>query len=526
MNQSHLIHHQTKDTTTSPLNTKQLLPLFLFSIAWIVLPTLLAKSVALDVSEGINWGHEWQLGYYKHPPFSSWLLYIFYHLFGDIGIYALSVLCVWLSGFCFYQLGRAIVPNSPYYAWLGSNAILLIIYYSYPLTEFNHNVAQLPIWASLVWLFYLALTQNRWIIWLGLGVVGAIGMLTKYHTAFLLLSMAIFLLLPKQQHHLKSAKPWLALILMIGIFLPHLYWLITHDWLPFSYMHTRTQSQNPLAGHFSWIGFLATQLIMLFPLILTLIQAKHKIKSTLTHSPTPSNHLAEPSPFAKQYLKYMFFLPLLILCLFSLLFGMKLRDMWGMPMLGLAGLLALSSINPNHWLILLPLFKKATTTWLSHITIVMVIMVGLSDSLKGKPSRMHYPQQELTQTTEHIWQSLSHCPLDNIAGNSWLIQLIAMKHPNFPSIMISGPAQYSPWINAERLNTHGTLIIAEEGETLQLPILNQMNEHQMVKYQGKWQQPWQAIPNKAPLTLQWTAYIPQSCVRSPTHQTNLDLLSN
>ena len=43
--------------------------LCLYFITWSILPSLLASSVPLDVSEGINWGSEWQWGYYKHPPF-------------------------------------------------------------------------------------------------------------------------------------------------------------------------------------------------------------------------------------------------------------------------------------------------------------------------------------------------------------------------------------------------------------------------------------------------------------------------
>jgi hypothetical protein len=30
-------------------------------------------SLPLDVvSDGLSWGHEWQWGYYKHPPLPSW----------------------------------------------------------------------------------------------------------------------------------------------------------------------------------------------------------------------------------------------------------------------------------------------------------------------------------------------------------------------------------------------------------------------------------------------------------------------
>ncbi|SLJ84850.1 hypothetical protein DABAL43B_1655 [Psychrobacter sp. DAB_AL43B] len=41
-------------------------------------------------------------------------------------------------------------------------------------------------------------------------------------------------------------KLWIAAFMMLAIFAPHLYWLITHDWLPLSYANGR--SQNDAAG--------------------------------------------------------------------------------------------------------------------------------------------------------------------------------------------------------------------------------------------------------------------------------------
>ena len=72
---------------------------------WSVLPAILAPSLPLDVVEGIIWGREWQLGYYKHPPLPSWLLDIFFHLFGHVGPYLLSQLCIAATLFMVYQLG-------------------------------------------------------------------------------------------------------------------------------------------------------------------------------------------------------------------------------------------------------------------------------------------------------------------------------------------------------------------------------------------------------------------------------------
>ena len=63
--------------TIKSFSVKAPLWLFLYFIIWAFAPFILTSSYPLDVPEGIYWGREWQWGYYKHPPLSSWILYSF-----------------------------------------------------------------------------------------------------------------------------------------------------------------------------------------------------------------------------------------------------------------------------------------------------------------------------------------------------------------------------------------------------------------------------------------------------------------
>ncbi|MDP1171665.1 glycosyltransferase family 39 protein, partial [Klebsiella pneumoniae] len=88
----------------------------------------------------ITWGHAWQWGYYKHPPFSSWVLYGFYAVLGNYGPFVLSQLCVLATLYFVWRLGRAM--GSVQQAWLGALLTLGVAYYTRPALEFNHNIAQ------------------------------------------------------------------------------------------------------------------------------------------------------------------------------------------------------------------------------------------------------------------------------------------------------------------------------------------------------------------------------------------------
>lgn len=505
-----------------------LILLSIYFILWSILPAFLASSVPFDVSEGINWGSEWQWGYYKHPPLSSWILYSFYQVFGHVGPYLLSQLCVLLTLFLIYQLGKKIWSQAT--ALLGCLLTLAVVYYVYPSLEFNHNVAQFPIWAGLYLVFYQALTRNRLIDWLLLGILGGLGMLTKYSVIFLLLPMALYLLLPKQWSLLKQPQPWIAMFVMLAIFSPHLYWLMTHEWLPLTYASGRSHevidTANGIQRHFSWLGFFAAQIVAHIPLLLMIGFNRKRLLSIQTYK--------QDLPVGGSLLWYLWLAPLVLLVILSLVFGVGLRDMWGMPMWALSGLLAASFIAPAVRGITATKLRKALLIWLAIATALMVVYVGFGDKIRHKPSRMNWPEKALAVQAQNTWQTLSDCPLDSVSGDRWLGALVAMNS-DFPSQMISGPASHSPWMNAERLQKNGTLVMWQDGDDndIVLPLLDEMNvsdirstnnvdntssviennQTALVKQQGQWQIAWR---DKAaePLVVNWVAYIPSSCFKS------------
>ena len=492
--------------------------LCLYFTAWSILPVFISSSVPLDVSEGINWGHEWQWGYYKHPPLSSWILYSFYKLFGHIGPYLLSQLYVLLTLVLIYQLGKKIW--SPTTTLIGSALTLAVLYYTYPSLEFNHNVAQFPIWAGLYLAFYQSLTQNRLRDWILLGVVGGLGMLTKYTVIFLLIPMALYLVLPKQWPLLRQPKPWIAVFVMLTVFAPHLYWLITHDWLPLSYASGRSQEVNAgaynIKRHFSWISFITAQLVAHIPLLIILALNRKRLVRI--------HEYKKSVPHDALLLWYMWLSPIAVLIVLSLVFGIGLRDMWGMPMWALSGLLAASFIAPANELLTATKLRKAIIIWLSVATVLMIVYVGFGDKIRHKPSRMQWPEQALAIQAQTTWQSLSSCNLDSVSGEPWLGSLVAMNS-GFPSQMISGFASHSPWMNTRRLQEHGTLVMWQESEEdIVLPLLddvsvikanelgsNHANKNTLVKQQGQWRIDWRDDKVKKPLLINWVAYVPSRC---------------
>ena len=488
--------------------------LALYFVLWTVLPLWLSGSYPLDVVEGIYWGHEWQWGYYKHPPLSSWLLYGFYAVFGHIGPYLLSQLAIVLSLWLVYRLGRQLMSRQR--ALLGSLLLLAVFYYTWPSLEFNHNIAQLPVWAGIIYAFYLAITTQRLRYWLLFGLLAGAGMLVKYTVAILLLVAVLYSLLTPQRRLWRTRGPWLALLLALLVFLPNVLWLWQHEWLPFTYAQARAAEAESSGGRLSALGFLATQLLNHLPLLLILLATRTGLQRLPENTDTAA--LARPNPQAQRFLWVMGLGPALLLVLLGLLLGIGLRDMWGMPMWSLSGLLVASLIPAARFERQYPRLLKGLAVWLLLATVLMGSYVQWGGQWRNKPSRMDWPQAALAQQADSTWQALSRCGLDNIAGDYWLAGLAATDPAAFssdrPSVMIGGNPAYSPWMSAARLQSHGSLMVWPQGEPPPVPLLDNLPPKSgLVVREGEWQIAWQKLPKRAPLTVQWRAYIPQSCFK-------------
>lgn len=486
------------------LNIEKKTILFLggYFILWMILPWILTSSYPLDVPEGIYWGHEWQLGYYKHPPFSSWVLYSFYSVFGYIAPYILSQICIIITIAFVYLLGKNIFSEEK--AFYSSIFILAIFYYTWPSIEFNHNVAQMPIWAALIYLFYLVLKTNQWKYWIIFGIITGIGMLTKYSVAFLIFTIVLFSLLTPYRVMWLTLKPWVAIFIGLIIFSPHVWWLYQHDWLTFTYIQSRSHETDSSYNPFVAFKYLLAQATNFLPLILILLCNKCFSSFRL--------NLAQND---KRFLLFMGLFPGMLLFIISLLTGVDIKDMWASPMWSIIALIFISMI-PDH------VFQqhkvgliKGLMIWLTLITLVMVSYLQFGGKVRNKPSRMDWPQQAISLNVQQQWNVLSKCQMDNVTGDNWLAILAATKMQNMPSVMMSTSETYSPWMSLERLQQKGTFVLWEKGKQPVTPYVSDLEKDQdMIMQQGEWTIPWDKVPNKEPLVIQWQMFIPKQCVKS------------
>ncbi len=467
-------------------------------VIWTLVPRLFAISLPLDiVSDGISWGREWQWGYFKHPPLPSWTVEIFFDALGDTGPFLLSQLAIAATYWLVYRLGREMMPARQ--ALAGTLLLAGVYYFSIPTPEFNHNVAQMPVWAWATFSYFKALETRRLSWWAMLGLAAGAAVLTKYASAVLFLAMLAHMLSTrKMAAALVSPGPYVAVAVMAAVISPHVLWLVRNHFPTFGYAAVR-------AGHDAGVIhrvaapflFLISQLATLLPCLIVAIAI-----GLLRPVPLPSR---DDDNF--RFLLFLGLGPAVITALLSLLTGFGIRDMWGAPMWNLIGLLVVYAMRPRWQAASL----AALCIWVAALFVILpfayVVSTAWGPEWRGKPSRTEWPDRAMAATFDSAWQAEMHRPLSIVAGDGWLAGLVATRSSPRASVFIDADRRHAPWITPARLAREGALVVWQTGRSdsppawLMLPGLRIMGVKTFA---------WPREPSVKPLRVGWGIVAPAS----------------
>lgn len=243
-----------------------------FIAFWTVYASLSRYNLDLhgDMAENFAWGIGWQLGYYKHPPLFAWISAawlsifprsnFFYHMLSAANL-ALAVWAMWRISTRFFSASQQLL--------LVAGAFVLP-----PLTflglNYNATSAMAPFWA-LTFLSYIRLLERRkGLDAFLLGVFAGLAMLTKYHSAVLILAILVHALYDREVRPLLLTR--LTLLASLGgllMFGPHLWWMVQNDFITVSYAAEQ--------GPGDWVGtlfyavrFLPAVMVYAAPLVVLL----------------------------------------------------------------------------------------------------------------------------------------------------------------------------------------------------------------------------------------------------------------
>ncbi|MBT8043085.1 MAG: glycosyltransferase family 39 protein, partial [Pontiella sp.] len=320
----------------------------------------------------------------------------------------------------------------------------LLFYYQYGAVEFNVNILQMPFWAW-GWFFGLDALQNkRYASWLGLGACIGLGALTKYIAVFMLVPLfAAWWQRGELKAALKSPGLYLAGAFSILLFLPHLVWMMNHEWITITYGLSRGGDEPAAWWQHLWhpVEFILGQAAIMAPaLIIALICRK---SSKIIDKPIPGTGA-------------LFFGTFVFIALFSLITGMAPVTMWAAPMPLAIGVWLVSRYRiVDHSRILYRMVGLAVVFY----SVAYIVVFGLAPVIREKPHRVNYPGPELARQVEQIWQEQGNGRFDYIVADEWYGGIVNHYGEQRPAVVIHGDFKLATYLTEDDVKARGALVL-------------------------------------------------------------------
>ena len=194
----------------------------IFLILWAVLSLLQARFTPINSDEAYYWMYSRYLawGYFDHPPMIALMIKIGYFFFkNELGVRLMGILLQLVSFYLIWCMIDSELRKKKENVFL-----LILIICSLPVFNIFGFIATpdspLLFFTALFLFVYRKFEQNNtWKYTIILGIVMAVIMYSKYHGALLI----IFVVLSNLKL-LKNPKFYIAAILAIVLFFPHIYW--------------------------------------------------------------------------------------------------------------------------------------------------------------------------------------------------------------------------------------------------------------------------------------------------------------
>lgn len=234
-----------------------------------------------DEAYYLGWAQSLEWGYYSKPPMVGWLIHLTTSLFGNAAwsvklaapvLYSLSALFI-------FKIAKALFDEK---AALYAALIFILM----PMVSFNSlfvttDAPQVFFWTFAMFCFFKAIRSDCWGWWLAAGIVGGLGLLSKYTFIFLPAGFLLYgIWSAKGRELLTKPRFWTACFLALAIFSPNLYWNMQHDFISFQHTAEISHLSDSLFHPNKLVEFWLGQLAVFGPVFMvTLIVYAFKAKS-------------------------------------------------------------------------------------------------------------------------------------------------------------------------------------------------------------------------------------------------------
>jgi 4-amino-4-deoxy-L-arabinose transferase-like glycosyltransferase len=403
-----------------------------------------------DMMEAYLWGHEYQLGYFKHPPFWAWLAGTWFEVFprSNWAFYLLSSLN---SGFALLGIWRLLGLYAK--GDLRQASFLLLFatpLYTFLALKFNANAMLLSLWPWTAYFFAKSIERLSLRSAVLFGAFAAASMLSKYYSALLLVCLfAASLFHPNSRRYYRSLAPYLTVLVFLILISPHVYWAIHHGFQTVKYAQTRASFSS------------ATVYRSIVTFILGCI-AFHGVVLAI-------NFLSKPGSAATalidrsriRYLLVIAFGPFVLTLLLALISHVRLSTNFAIPIFFLVPLALAVLLKPD--LSRLRRLARAFTVAIYVLALPIALAVPFI-MVQQKKKEFLAPVLDVVELSKQRWAQVTPAPMRVVAG-ALPYSMAAAFYGNGEVKEFTGfDPNLAPWITLDSIAHTGLLAICLEGD--------------------------------------------------------------
>jgi dolichyl-phosphate-mannose-protein mannosyltransferase len=434
-------------------NRVALLAASIYAAIW-ALFAIIAKSsqgINADLGEMVIWAHHLAWGYPKHPPLPGWILAVWftifpqadwaYYLLAGINLGAGLYLSFLLAGIWLDGKKQAVAPF----------LLALIPFYNFIGLKWDQNSILIPLWALATWAFVRSFERRTMGYAVLAGAAAAAAMLTKYWSAFLLVSLVIAALSDRRRgDYLRSAAPWVTVLTGAILIAPHIIWLIQNHFPPLQWVGTRRTAAD-LAD---WLRSLSEFFFgtLAYAAVALLAYA------VLVRPPAAAwREIVFPHDNARRMAACIFWLPLLLPIAVATVTGTNLLSLWNTEALALLPVVLLSSPlvvvtrNAAARIIGLAILISLVALVASPAIAIAKLIVGVENEASYVPAA--------STAVEREWKRSTDRPLEILAGPYVMVSSMAFTLKDRPATFAEFSPYLSPWIDSQSLGSKGVAAI-------------------------------------------------------------------
>jgi len=412
-------------------------------------------------------GHEFQLGTYLGPPLAFWLAEIVFRLTGRslLAIYALSQICVVLTYWAVFRLGRAIVG-----AQQAAIAVLLMVgisTFTVATPEFGPVILTMPLWAMTLLHYWLVVEERRPRYGIALAIDVALILFTTYAGTVLVGLLVVFTCLnARARAMLRAPALWPAGIAAAVMLIPHVHWMVTTNDELFPVLG-RLRAAESVAGNFTaWLRQLTlllgahAGLIVLIGIVIGFPWARHEPAPVIARRPV--------APFARQFVFFFATMPALLATVAGVVIGLPGPVGGIAPLLVLSGLAVVIAAGDA---IALSHQRVVIATWFGLLLIppVLAVVALLTLPWLGIDLAVNQPADAMARFFADSFARRVGKELPIVTGDPRTAELVELGAASRPSVFLEATPKRSPWVSLRDVRAKGAIVVWPTTDTAGTP---------------------------------------------------------